>query len=110
MNDKTSRRKSRTARCRRALPPTAEPNDRTGRLICYSPKNYKDTQIITIPKSKYAIFEVGSREQKDIVETENLIYNQWMKSTNYEISNEFNFELYIDDDCHLYIPIKDKQN
>lgn len=75
-----------------------------------SEKNYKDTQIITIPKSKYAIFDVGSREQKDIVETENLIYNQWMKSTNYEISNDFNFELYIDDDCHLYIPIKDKQN
>lgn len=75
-----------------------------------SEKNYKDTQVITIPKSKYAIFAVGSREQKDIVKTENLIYNQWIKSTNYKILNEFNFELYIDDNCYLYIPIKDKQN
>lgn len=75
-----------------------------------SKKNYNGTKTITIPKSKYAIFDVGSREQKDIVETENLIYNQWIKSTNYEISNEFNFELYNDDNCYLYIPIKDKQN
>jgi len=75
-----------------------------------SEKNYKNTERIIIPKSKYAIFDVGSREQKDIVKTENLIYNQWIKSTDYEILNEFNFELYINDNCYLYIPIKDKQN
>lgn len=75
-----------------------------------SEKNYKNTESIIIPKCKYAIFDVGSREQKDIVKTENLIYNQWIKSTDYEILNEFNFELYIDGNCYLYIPIKDKQN
>ena len=75
-----------------------------------SEKNYKNTEKIIIPKSKYVIFNVGAREQKDIVKTENLIYNQWIKSTDYEILNEFNFELYIDDNCYLYIPIKDKQN
>lgn len=75
-----------------------------------SEKNYKNTEKVIILKSKYAIFDVGSRKQKDIIKTENLIYNQWLKSTDYEILNEFNFELYIDDNCYLYIPIKDKQN
>ena len=75
-----------------------------------SKNNYKNTEVVIIPKGKYAIFNVGSREQNDIVKTENLIYNQWIKSTNHEILNEFNFELYIDDNCYLYIPIKDKQN
>ncbi len=72
--------------------------------------NYKDTKPVKIPRNKYAIFDVGSRKQKDIVKMENIIYNQWLKSTNYKIFNEFDFELYVEDNCYLYIPIKDKQN
>ncbi len=75
-----------------------------------SEKQFNNTSLITIPKGKYAIFTINSREQKDIVKMENLIYNQWLKSTTYDVLKEFNFELYKGNNCYLYIPIKDKQN
>ncbi len=75
-----------------------------------SEKEYKNTIQLTIPSGKYAIFSVGSREQKDIVKKEKKIYAQWLQSTNYNIDHEFNLELYTKDNCYLYIKIKDKQN
>ena len=39
-----------------------------------------------------------------------MIYTQWLQSTNYDINDEFNFELYTRDNCYLYMLIKDKQN
>ena len=71
---------------------------------------YDNTEEFIIPKGKYAIFNVGSREQKDIVKTEETIYTQWLPSTNYIIDEKLNFELYIEDNCYIYIPIKNKQN
>lgn len=71
-------------------------------------ENTKEEFII--PKGKYAIFNVGSREQKDIIKTENVIYSQWLPSTNYTIDDNWNFEFYIDNNCYLYMLIKDKQN
>ena len=73
-------------------------------------KRYNGTEKFVIPKGKYAIFNVESREQKDIVKTENIIYKQWLQSTGYEIEDKFNFELYVENNCYIYIPIKDKQN
>lgn len=73
-------------------------------------KQYEGTEKFVIPKGKYAIFNVGSREQKDIIKTEEIIYKQWIRSTGYEIDDKFNFELYIENNCYIYIPIKDKQN
>lgn len=75
-----------------------------------SKNEYENTKEFILPKGKYAIFNVGSRNQKDIIETENIIYSQWLPSTNYIIDENWNFELYIDDNCYLYIKIKDKQN
>lgn len=71
---------------------------------------YNNTEEFIIPKGKYAIFNVGSREQKDIVKTEEMIYTQWLPSTNYIIDEKLNFELYIENNCYLYIPIKNRQN
>lgn len=71
---------------------------------------YDNTEEFIIPKGKYAIFNVGSREQKDIVKTEETIYTQWLPSTNYMIDKKLNFELYIENNCYLYVPIKNKQN
>lgn len=80
-------------------------------LYLVGSKNKCDkTEKFVIPDGKYAIFNVGSREQKDIVKTERLIYSQWLPSTNYMIDEEFNFELYIDNNCYLYMPIKNKQS
>lgn len=73
-------------------------------------KQYKGTEEFIIPKGKYAVFNVGSREQKDIVRTENIIYKQWLQSTGHQIDDEFNLELYVENNCYIYIKIKDKQN
>ena len=82
--------------------------------ICYyyvgSKKQYANTEKFIIPRGKYVIFNVGSREQKDIAETQKNIYSQWLPSTNYKIDEEFNIELYIENNCYLYMLLKDKQN
>ena len=72
---------------------------------------YKDTEKFVISKGKYAIFNVGSREQKDIVKTDNAIYSRWLPSTNYNIMEDMHIELYTENNCYIYIPIiEDKQN
>ena len=75
-----------------------------------SKEKYNNTKEFIIPAGKYVIFSVNSREQKDIVKTEKMIYTQWLHSTNYNIDDKFNFELYTSDNCYLYMLIRDKQN
>ena len=72
---------------------------------------YDGTEEIIISNGKYAIFSVGSREQKDIIETNKTIYTKWLQSTNYKVNEDMNIEVYTDDNCYIYIPIiEDKQN
>ncbi len=77
-------------------------------------KEFKNTDKFIIPKGKYAIFNVGSRKQKDITNTDKKIYSQWLPSTNYEINwkknKQFNIEVYVDNNCYIYMPIKAKEN
>ncbi len=74
-------------------------------------KEYSNTEKIIIPKGKYAIFNVGSRKQKDIVKTDKCIYSRWLPSTNYNIIKEIHIELYTKNNCYIYIPIiEGKQN
>ena len=61
---------------------------------------YKDTEKFIIKKGKYAVFNVGSREQKDIVKTDNEIYSRWFPSTNYNIMEDMNIELYTENNCY----------
>lgn len=75
-----------------------------------SKEKYDNTTEFIIPAGRYVIFSANSREQKDIVNTEKMIYTQWLQSTNYDIDEDFNFELYTSDNCYLYMKIKDKQN
>lgn len=70
----------------------------------------KESSQLTINKNKYALFEVQSDIQKDIVSTYNYIYNNWLKSTNYMILDEPIIEYYQNNQCYIYVPIKDKQN
>ena len=58
----------------------------------------------------YDISEEQYHETPIIVKTEETIYTQWLPSTNYIIDEKLNFELYIEDNCYIYIPIKNKQN
>lgn len=69
-----------------------------------------DTETIIIDKGKYAVFEVGNEEQKDIVKVYDFVYSRWLKSTTYEIIDKPEIELYENNNCYIYIPIKDKQN
>lgn len=69
-----------------------------------------DTKTIMINKGKYAVFEVRNEEQKDIVKVYDFVYNIWLKSTNYEILDKPEIEFYENNNCYIYIPIKDKQN
>ena len=71
---------------------------------------YENTEKFVISKGKYAVFNVGTRKQKDIDKTEINIYTQWIPSTNYEIEKMLYIEEYSENNCYIYIPIKDKQN
>ena len=75
-----------------------------------STEKHNNTKEFVIPNGKYVVFSCGTREQKDIVKTEKMVYTQWLHSTNYNIDDEFNFELYTENNCYLYMLIKDKQN
>lgn len=75
-----------------------------------SKKKHNKTKKIIVPSGYYFVFEVGSRKQKDILEMENIIYNQWNNSTNMALDETFIFELYTKDKCYLYaLENKDKQ-
>ena len=47
-----------------------------------------------------------SREQSEIARLEEKINKQWIPSTNYNIKNNLKIELYKDNDCFIYLPIK----
>ena len=84
-----------------------------GNEYCYyvgSEKEEKGTKVIKLPRGKYAIFNVGSRQQKDIVDTLKIIYTQWVQSTNYKIDENFSYEFYKGDNCYLYMLLDTKQN
>ena len=61
---------------------------------------------VIIKKGKYAVFNTHSRNQKDIVKTGNIIYEKWLPSTSYKIRYGYDYELYIDDTCYIYIPLE----
>ena len=74
--------------------------------IVGSKTKYSSNNKITIPEGKYAVFEVGSREQKEIVKCKKLICSDWIKSTNINIDNYFDVEYYKGNNCYIYLPIK----
>ena len=75
---------------------------------CYmvgSKTKYTSNKKMKIPAGKYAIFEVGTREQKDIVNLEDNIYTKWLQSTNINVNQDFSIEYYKGENCYLCIPI-----
>lgn len=71
-----------------------------------STKYFPNLEKYELKKNKYAIFKLMSRSQNDIVRLEEKIKKQWMPSTNYNIKNNIMIELYINDSCCIYLPIK----
>lgn len=70
-----------------------------------SKTKYTSEEKMKIPAGKYVMFEVGSRNQKDIVNLEKNIFSRWLKSTNIKINEDFTLEYYIGDNCYLCMPI-----
>lgn len=65
-----------------------------------------DLEKLEISENEYAVFSLASRKQKDIVSLEDKINKQWIPSTNYNIENSLKIELYKNDSCYIYLPIK----
>lgn len=70
----------------------------------------QDKARITIEGGRYAVFEAGSEEQKDIVNVYRYVYDQWLKSTDYELDDKPEMEYYENQNCYIYFKIKEKQN
>lgn len=71
-----------------------------------STKYFPHLEKHEIKKNEYAVFKLISRKQTDIVSLEKKINKQWIPSTNYIIKNNLKIELYKDDSCYIYLPIK----
>lgn len=68
-----------------------------------------NTEKISIDGGKYAVFEVGTIDQKEINKVYDYIYSTWLKSTHYENLEKPEIEFYDNEKCYIYIPIKDRQ-
>lgn len=75
-----------------------------------STKKLPGTEKVIIPSRKYAIFSVGSREQKKIIKTNQIIYKEWIPSTNFCLEEAPCFEFYQQENCFLGIPISFKNS
>lgn len=71
-----------------------------------STEKNNDLEKYIIPSGKYAVFELNSRKQEDIVTLEKSIYSQWFPSTSFSIGLYPNFEQYEQDKCYIYISIQ----
>lgn len=71
-----------------------------------SAKCFHDLEKCETNKGEYAIFKLMSRNQNDIAGLEEKINKQWIPSTNYNIKSNLKIELYKDEYCYIYLPIK----
>ncbi len=67
---------------------------------------FSDLEKYEIKKNDYAEFKLSSREQNEIVSLEEKINKQWIPATDYIIQENIKIELYVGDDCFIYVPIK----
>lgn len=71
-----------------------------------STRYFPNLEKYEIKENEYAVFKLISRKQNDIISLEKQINKQWIPSTNYNIKNNLKIELYKDDSCYIYLPIK----
>lgn len=71
-----------------------------------STKYFPNLEKYRIKENEYAEFKPISRKQNEIVNLEERINKQWIPSTNYNIKNNIKIELYKNDNCFIYLPIK----
>lgn len=74
--------------------------------ILYSEK-IKGLQKKIIPKSKYILIRTNSQEAKDIQETSNVFYYEFLPSCKYNLRELLEIEHYHDEVTDFLIPIED---
>lgn len=81
-------------------------NNNTYNYYLGSTKHFSELEKHIMEEGEYAIFNLKSKNQEDIVKFEEKINKQWIPSTNYKIKNNTRIELYKNDSCYIYLPIK----
>ncbi len=75
-------------------------------LLCSTPN--KDFVQITLPKTKFACFEVPNKEQNEINKWYRIIFDKWLSVSQYQENYECpELEIYYKDYCKICIPVKD---
>lgn len=59
-----------------------------------------------VKKGKYAIFEVGTKNQKDIIKTIKFINEIWCGSSKLEVTDDPYIESYTEDNCYIYVQLE----
>lgn len=69
---------------------------------------YKDDDLYkyNVKSSEYAIFEVGNKEQKDIIKTIKYINLIWYNSSSLNVKDEPYLEVYKENNCFIYVPLE----
>lgn len=81
-------------------------NDNSYDYYLGSTKYFPNLEKYEIARNEYAAFKLISKNQNDIVTLEEKINKQWIPSTNYNIKSNLKIELYKDNNCYIYLPIK----
>lgn len=71
-----------------------------------SKEKFENLEKFTINENNYVIFKLSSKEQQDIVDIEDKINKEWIPSTNYDVMANIKIELYKDDCCYIFLPIR----
>lgn len=71
----------------------------------------KDNDLASydVKKGEYAIFEVGSKNQKAIIKTIKFINEIWYNSSKLEINDDPYIECYTKDNCYIYVPLEKRK-
>ena len=63
-------------------------------------------KVIEIPRCSWVVFKCEGQDKKDINELWSRIYKEFFVSTNYKQCMDMDFELYIDNNTEIWIPIE----
>lgn len=80
-------------------------NDLNVYLVGSKLKNDK-LDTYKVKKGEYAIFEVGTKKQKDIIRTIKFIDEIWYGSSKLEIKDDPYIECYTKNNCYIYVPLE----
>lgn len=85
------------------------PNPKTVNYHIATTTPFKDSNRITIPKSKWAIFNVKNIDGEYMSNLSFYVYKKWIPYSGYNIRNIPEIEAYYDSHTEWWLPIEEKQ-